>query len=71
MPDVNSNLMDSNLLGVCNERDDDRRAAAIARVYTDDAIWTSDEAVTVGHGAPKSTNVCRFGRPEIAVLDLF
>jgi hypothetical protein len=45
MPDVNSNLMDSNLPRVCNERDDDRRAAAIARIYTDDAIWTSDEAV--------------------------
>jgi hypothetical protein len=50
MPDVISNLMDSNLLGVFNERDDDWRAAAIADTYTDDVIWTSDEGVTVGHG---------------------
>jgi SnoaL-like domain len=51
MSDAISNLMDSNLLQVFNERDDDRRAAAIARTYTDEVSWTSDEGVTVGHDA--------------------
>jgi SnoaL-like domain len=44
-------LMESNLLEVFNERDDERRAAAIQRTYAADIRWTDDEGVSVGHEA--------------------
>lgn len=49
MDEVVSRLMETNLLGVFNERDPDRRSAAIAATYADDVRWTDDEGVTVGH----------------------
>lgn len=51
MSDAISNLMDSNLLAVFNEPDDDRRAEAIARTYADDVSWSDDEGVVVGIAA--------------------
>lgn len=44
-------LMESNLLLVFNERDADRRRAAIADTYAPDVRWTDDEGVSVGHAA--------------------
>lgn len=44
-------LMESNLLRVFNERDADRRRAAIADTYSPDVRWTDDEGVSVGHDA--------------------
>ena len=44
-------LMDANLLGVFNERDGKRRAAAIRSTYAPDVRWTDDEGVSVGHDA--------------------
>lgn len=44
-------LMESNLLRVFNERDADRRRAAIADTYAPDVRWTDDEGVSVGHEA--------------------
>ena len=44
-------LMQGNLLEVFNERDPERRRAAIARIYAPDVRWTDDEGVTVGHDA--------------------
>jgi hypothetical protein len=43
--------MHANLLEVFNERDSERRRAAIARTYTDDIRWTDDDGVTTGHAA--------------------
>ncbi|MET0899981.1 MAG: nuclear transport factor 2 family protein [Mycobacterium sp.] len=43
--------MDSNLLAVFNEPDDERRAEAIARTYTDEVAWSDDDGVTVGRAA--------------------
>jgi hypothetical protein len=44
-------LMQANLLEVFNQRDDERRRAAIARIYADDIRWTDDDGVTTGHAA--------------------
>jgi hypothetical protein len=44
-------LMQGNLLEVFNERDPERRLAAISRVYAADVHWSDDEGVTVGHAA--------------------
>ena len=44
-------LMQGNLLEVFNERDPERRRAAISRIYAPDVNWTDDEGVTVGHTA--------------------
>lgn len=44
-------LMMSNLLEVFNERDPERRRAAVARTYAPDVRWTDDEGVCVGHAA--------------------
>jgi hypothetical protein len=44
-------LMQGNLLEVFNERDPERRRAAISRIYAPDVHWTDDEGVSVGHAA--------------------
>jgi len=44
-------LMQGNLFEVFNERDPQRRRAAIARIYAPDVRWTDDEGVNVGHDA--------------------
>jgi hypothetical protein len=44
-------LMQGNLLEVFNERDPERRRAAIERIYSPDVRWTDDESVSVGHDA--------------------
>jgi hypothetical protein len=49
--DAIERLMESNLLRVFNERDADRRRAAIAQTYSPDVRWTDDEGVSVGHEA--------------------
>jgi hypothetical protein len=41
-------LMESNLLHVFNERDPQRRLAAIEQTYTPDVRWTDNEGVSVG-----------------------
>lgn len=41
-------LMEANLLSVFNERDQGRRAAAIATTYADDVRWTDDDGVVTG-----------------------
>ena len=48
MNETISLLMDANLLEVFNERDDERRAAAISSYYAPDVRWTDDDGVTVG-----------------------
>ena len=40
-------LMQGNLLQVFNERDSERRRAAVSRIYAPDVGWTDDEGVTV------------------------
>lgn len=49
--DTIAQLMHANLLDVFNERDHERRRAAIARIYADDIRWTEDDGVTIGHDA--------------------
>jgi hypothetical protein len=44
-------LMEANLLEVFNERDAQRRSAAIGRIYAPDVRWTDDEGIVVGHEA--------------------
>jgi len=51
MNETVSRLMEANLLGVFNERDGKRRAAAIRSTYAPDVRWTDDEGVSVGHDA--------------------
>jgi len=51
MNDAVSRLMEANLLGVFNERDGTRRAAAIKSTYAADVRWTDDDGVTVGREA--------------------
>jgi hypothetical protein len=51
MNDAVSRLMEANLLGVFNERDATRRAAAIKSAYAADVRWTGDDGVTVGREA--------------------
>ncbi|MBS1693762.1 MAG: nuclear transport factor 2 family protein [Actinobacteria bacterium] len=41
--------MESNLLAVFDERDPDRRAAAIAATYSADVQWIDDEGTATGH----------------------
>lgn len=43
--------MHANLLEVFNQRNHERRRAAIARIYADDIRWTDDDGVTIGHTA--------------------
>src|ERR1700757_1927410 len=43
--------MESNLVGVFNERDGERRAAAIRSTNAADVRWTDDEGVSVGREA--------------------
>jgi hypothetical protein len=51
MNETVSRLMEANLLGVFNERDGKRRAAAIRSTYAPDVRWTDDAGVSVGHEA--------------------
>jgi hypothetical protein len=51
MNDTVSRLMEANLLGVFNERDGKRRAAAIRSTYAPDVRWTEDEGVSIGREA--------------------
>lgn len=51
MADVIERLMESNLLRVFDERDPERRLAAIRDTYSPQVRWTDDEGVTVGHDA--------------------
>ncbi|BBY26841.1 nuclear transport factor 2 family protein [Mycolicibacterium sediminis] len=51
MPDAIETLMFDNLLAVFNERDDDKRRAAIERTYASDVRWTDDEGVSTGRAA--------------------
>jgi hypothetical protein len=51
MADAIEQLMLANLLEVFNERDADKRKAAIGRTYANDVRWTDDEGVTAGHEA--------------------
>jgi len=44
-------LMEANLLEVFNERDAQRRSAAIERIYAPDVRWSDDEGIVVGHEA--------------------
>jgi hypothetical protein len=43
--------MHANLLEVFNQRDHERRGAAIARIYADDIRWTDDDGITIGRDA--------------------
>jgi hypothetical protein len=49
MSDVIIHLMEANLLAVFNERDPQRRAAAIADTYASDVQWIDDEGIAHGH----------------------
>ncbi|MGE2723036.1 hypothetical protein [Mycolicibacterium celeriflavum] len=51
MSETIERLMESNLLRVFNERDADRRKAAIADTHSPEIRWTDDEGVSVGHDA--------------------
>jgi hypothetical protein len=44
-------LMETNLLGVFNERNGQLMAAAIEQIYAPDVRWTDDEETTVGREA--------------------
>jgi hypothetical protein len=49
MSDIITRLMEANLLAVFNERDPQRRAAAIAQTYAPDVQWIDDEGTATGH----------------------
>ncbi|WP_418003212.1 nuclear transport factor 2 family protein [Mycobacterium sp. PDNC021] len=49
MNDVINRLMEANLLAVFDERDPQRRAAAIAETYSEDVQWIDDEGTVIGH----------------------
>ena len=51
MTETVNNLMEANLLGVFNERDAQRRAVTIERIYAAGVRWTDDEGTTVGREA--------------------
>lgn len=51
MSDAITRLMEANLLAVFDERDPQRRAAAIAATYSPDVQWFDDEGVATGHAA--------------------
>ncbi|HKV21943.1 MAG TPA: nuclear transport factor 2 family protein [Mycobacterium sp.] len=44
-------LMMGNLLEVFDERDTERRRAAVERIYASDVRWSDDDGVTVGRDA--------------------
>ena len=44
-------LMHANLFDVFNERDPERRIAAIARTYTDDIVFSDPDGTATGHEA--------------------
>ena len=48
MSDVITRLMEANLLAVFDERDPQRRAAAIAETYAEDVEWVDDDGTAVG-----------------------
>lgn len=48
MTEIITRLMEANLLAVFNERDPQRRAAAIATTYTPDVQWIDDEGISTG-----------------------
>ncbi|GAS97114.1 uncharacterized protein RMCC_4080 [Mycolicibacterium canariasense] len=48
MSDIITDLMEANLLAVFNERDPQRRAAAIAQTYAADVQWVDDEGIATG-----------------------
>jgi hypothetical protein len=54
MPSI-PELMRANLFDVFNERDADRRAAAIAATYTEDAVFYDPETTVTGHAAIDKT----------------
>jgi hypothetical protein len=49
--DSTQQLMHANLLEVFNERDAEKRRAAIDRTYAEDVRWVDDEGETVGRAA--------------------
>lgn len=49
MSEVVTRLMEANLLAVFDERDPQRRAAAIADTYAEDVQWIDDDGTVVGH----------------------
>jgi hypothetical protein len=49
MTETITRLMEANLLAVFDERDPQRRAAAIARTYAPDVQWIDDEGIATGH----------------------
>lgn len=49
MSDVVTRLMEANLLAVFDQRDPQRRAAAIAETYAADVEWIDDDGTAVGH----------------------
>ena len=51
MTETIGRLMETNLLGVFNERDAGRRAAMINTIYSPDVRWTDDDGSTVGREA--------------------
>jgi len=54
MSDKIEELMSASLMQVFNERDPQRRRAAIERTYSADVRWTDDEEVSVGRGQLES-----------------
>jgi hypothetical protein len=48
MTNVIEQLMESSLLHVFNERDPQRRLAAIEQTYTPDLQWTDNEGISIG-----------------------
>lgn len=49
MTEIITRLMEANLLAVFDERDPQRRAAAIATTYAPDVQWLDDEGIATGH----------------------
>lgn len=49
MTEIITRLMEANLLAVFDERDPQRRTAAIARTYAPDVQWIDDEGIATGH----------------------
>jgi hypothetical protein len=46
--DVVTRLMEANLLAVFDERDPQRRAAAIAETYAENVQWVDDDGTVIG-----------------------
>ncbi|MCF6389077.1 nuclear transport factor 2 family protein [Mycobacterium sp. MBM] len=49
MSDAITRLMEANLMAVFDERDPQRRAAAIATTYAPEVQWFDDDGVATGH----------------------